>query len=459
MACGVLHTFNDDVVSFRRNFVHGACRWGQNCYYSHDLPVQKSSQICRHYLNGFCFYGDHCRYQHAVPAGGRPPGSRRGSEPVIRVTAGESSHQCRGLQPGLHTARHSTRRGSEPAIQILPGASSCNSCAISQPPAARVACGRRASAPVLPSFTLSGAYAERFSPQLEEEEEVEEDKENETPPRCSGNWVLAEEFVPQHFQQHHVNPLRHEDVSVSKPALPLRCACRETCACTCFKGAKSQIDLKDSQPGTKACSKSLKNTTENLAYERSKEMACGICMDTVYEKTHARERVFAILPHCNHTFCVTCIKKWRNSRGFTNKIIKACPECRVVSNYYIPHKFWVLDEQKQQLIDKFKAEKRKIRCKFFIQSNGRCPFKSECIYLHEFPEGYQPARHQTRRSAPPPLSFWEDYEDDDDDYDDDYVDNTLRLLGILSFSDSLFEHFAELQYDLLDSDLSDLNDD
>ncbi|XP_040501135.1 uncharacterized protein LOC121106109 isoform X3 [Ursus maritimus] len=27
-----------------------------------------------------------------------------------------------------------------------------------------------------------------------------------------------------------------------------------------------------------------------------------------------------------------------------------------------------------------------IRCRFFMQGNGRCPFKSDCIYLHQQPD-------------------------------------------------------------------------
>jgi len=36
--------------------------------------------------------------------------------------------------------------------------------------------------------------------------------------------------------------------------------------------------------------------------------------------------------------------------------LRACPECRLTSAYYIPHKFWVSDgDEKQQLIESFKA--------------------------------------------------------------------------------------------------------
>nr|XP_023395905.1 probable E3 ubiquitin-protein ligase makorin-2 isoform X1 [Loxodonta africana]XP_023395906.1 probable E3 ubiquitin-protein ligase makorin-2 isoform X1 [Loxodonta africana]XP_023395907.1 probable E3 ubiquitin-protein ligase makorin-2 isoform X1 [Loxodonta africana] len=75
-----------------------------------------------------------------------------------------------------------------------------------------------------------------------------------------------------------------------------------------------------------------------------------------------------------------------NRRNFSLNIIKACPQCRVHSSYVIPHKFWVSKgPQKEQLIQSFKARTSQIRCRFFMRGNGRCPFKSDCIYMHQLP--------------------------------------------------------------------------
>nr|XP_021136825.1 probable E3 ubiquitin-protein ligase makorin-2 [Columba livia] len=115
---------------------------------------------------------------------------------------------------------------------------------------------------------------------------------------------------------------------------------------------------------------------------RSAAVVCGICMDRVYEKPLPEERLFGILPNCSHAYCVGCIRKWRRSQDFQSAVIKACPECRVTSSYYIPHKYWVSDRaEKEKLIETFKARTGKIRCKFFVRNRGRCPFGSDCIYL------------------------------------------------------------------------------
>ncbi|NXQ54076.1 MKRN1 ligase, partial [Anthoscopus minutus] len=122
-------------------------------------------------------------------------------------------------------------------------------------------------------------------------------------------------------------------------------------------------------------------------------------MDRVYEKPLPEERLFGILPNCSHAYCVGCIRKWRRSRDFQSTVIKACPECRVTSSYYIPHKYWISDvSEKEKLINTFKARTGKIRCKFFMR--GHCPFSSECIYLHELPAHRLRRRRRQRPRMP-----------------------------------------------------------
>ncbi|KAM4748361.1 E3 ubiquitin-protein ligase makorin-1 isoform 2-T2 [Rhinophrynus dorsalis] len=50
-----------------RYFMHGVCKEGNNCRYSHDLTTSRSTMICRYYQRGCCAYGDHCRYEHTKP--------------------------------------------------------------------------------------------------------------------------------------------------------------------------------------------------------------------------------------------------------------------------------------------------------------------------------------------------------------------------------------------------------
>ncbi|CAL1612939.1 unnamed protein product [Knipowitschia caucasica] len=66
-----------------RYFLHGVCREGSNCHFSHDLNNSAPSLICRYYRRGVCAYGDRCRYDHVkdtpreggvtAPTGGGAP--------------------------------------------------------------------------------------------------------------------------------------------------------------------------------------------------------------------------------------------------------------------------------------------------------------------------------------------------------------------------------------------------
>ncbi|XP_040280091.1 probable E3 ubiquitin-protein ligase makorin-2 [Bufo bufo] len=197
--------------------------------------------------------------------------------------------------------------------------------------------------------------------------------------RVPENWALAAEFVP-----------RNTDLvrSISSPILV-------------DKTKTKEIKWQDeTQHRTSLKIHHSKMEDKSFQYERSRDVVCGICMDKVYDKQMAEERIFGILPNCSHAYCVGCIKQWRKTRDFQNEVIKGCPQCRVKSSYFIPYKYWIGDsDEKIQLIEDFKAKTSKIRCRFFLRSNGYCPFKSDCIYLHDLPHGHQRHRKKDQRRA------------------------------------------------------------
>nr|KAF6506082.1 hypothetical protein HJG63_007919 [Rousettus aegyptiacus] len=150
----------------------------------------------------------------------------------------------------------------------------------------------------------------------------------------------------------------------------------------------SQKSQPKSNPGRKLMAPLQSMDLEVQQREQdSQDVVCGICMDKVWDKPEA-QRIFGILPNCTHAHCLGCLRTWRKSRQeFPLDVIKACPQCRVHSSYIIPHKFWVSKgAEKEQLIRNFKAWTSQIRCRFFMRRNGRCPFKSDCIYLHQLPD-------------------------------------------------------------------------
>ncbi|KAG8002712.1 Peroxisome proliferator-activated receptor delta [Nibea albiflora] len=167
---------------------------------------------------------------------------------------------------------------------------------------------------------------------------------------------------------------------------------------------------------------------EMESFLQSKDVTCGICMDKVYEKPDPRNQVFGILPNCNHPFCLQCIMTWRKTKDLGPEVVKSCPQCRVRSAFYVPHKYWVEGPAKESLIAAFKEKFSKKSCSYYTRYRC-CPFKTECLYRHD--------KHARRRSFPYPPDDEDDYDgvdllnlfiamtllggdDDDDDYDLDF---------------------------------------
>ncbi|KAJ8914579.1 hypothetical protein NQ315_017284 [Exocentrus adspersus] len=59
-----------------------------------------------------------------------------------------------------------------------------------------------------------------------------------------------------------------------------------------------------------------------------------------------------------------CIRKWRQSKEFELDVAKACPECRIASDFVYPSKYWVENKQeKDEFIDAQKQRMQKQDCR------------------------------------------------------------------------------------------------
>lgn len=171
---------------------------------------------------------------------------------------------------------------------------------------------------------------------------------------------------------------------------------------------------------------------------RSKEQSCGICMDKIYEKPKLGDRVFGILPNCSHAFCLKCIMTWRKTRDLGPDVVKTCPQCRVRSGFYVPHKYWVEGQEKLSLIADFKEKCSTRMCNYFLR-HGCCPFKKDCLYRH--------GKTTRRRSRQIP--------DDDDVYPSDVLSFllTMALLEVSDEDDDDDDFFYLVHQHYLASDL------
>ncbi|XP_060524254.1 probable E3 ubiquitin-protein ligase makorin-1 [Cylas formicarius] len=172
---------------------------------------------------------------------------------------------------------------------------------------------------------------------------------------------------------------------------------------------------------------------------QSLEKTCGICFDTILQKSNKKHRTFGILPNCVHCFCFTCLRKWRQSKEFDFEVSKACPECRTSSDYVYPSKFWLeTKEEKDTFISKEKSRMQKIDCRYFRKGGGVCPFGNTCLYLHALPSGKvldvgppQPRRRRTSNldhELIHQILFWlNDDLVEEVDFDDDFDPDDLDL--------------------------------
>jgi len=143
-----------------------------------------------------------------------------------------------------------------------------------------------------------------------------------------------------------------------------------------------------------------KEMEEAFAIQRSSQKICGICMEIIWEKEKETDRRFGILENCNHTFCLECIRKWRATKTYENKIVKACPECRVKSDFVTPNRFWFENEEnKKNIIQDYKLKLGKTSCKYFKEGEGHCPFGNKCFYLHQYKDGRIAVLDEPRRKT------------------------------------------------------------
>lgn len=188
-----------------------------------------------------------------------------------------------------------------------------------------------------------------------------------------------------------------------------------------------------------------KDIEYSFVLQESCKKICGVCLEVVNEKTKNEKR-FGLLPNCNHCFCLTCIRRWRQSTQFDKKATRSCPECRTPSNFVCPSKSWPEnEEEKNELINKYQNALSQVECKYFKKGFGKCPFGNKCFYLHALPDGSKcdvgPPPRRSRR-----------------EYPIDIESDNLYLMAMLIRNDSYWNILDDILSLFSDSDDSDLSE-
>ncbi|NXG49215.1 MKRN1 ligase, partial [Psilopogon haemacephalus] len=412
-------------------FMHGVCKEGDNCRYSHDLSTSQSAMVCRYYQRGCCAYGDLCRYEHTKQ-------QEEEEEEEVVVT------------------------DIDPEGKMYPS--------------------------LCPDFALLPETVEEIIAEIEDE-----NVDLAAAGVGAEDWVNAVEFVPGQPYCGRAPPpcaeapleelvieeeyeKQQEEVEIKKELCPYaavgECRYGENCVyihgdvCDmCGLQVLHPIDAAQRSQHIRSCIEAHEKDMElSFAVQRSKDMVCGICMEVVYEKANPSERRFGILSNCNHTYCLKCIRKWRSAKQFESKIIKSCPECRITSNFVIPSEYWVEEkEEKQKLIQKYKEAMSNKPCRYFDEGRGSCPFGGNCFYKHAYPDGRreEPQRPKAQRRN----RFWEfieerengdPFETDEDEVVTFELGEMLLMLLAAGGDDELTD--SEDEWDLFHDELEDYYD-
>jgi E3 ubiquitin-protein ligase makorin len=302
--------------------------------------------VCRYYLQGACFYGKNCRYDHSKP---------KESEKA------ESKSAKREFKPPRPPVQHSF---GEVAVYKSGVIAKC------------------IGGPMIswyPSYCI----------QMTKLTKQGLSSSSNTIPE---NWAEAPEFVPSWIKESAPSEYTEGDEHSSlystaakagieiinelsiEESGKLLCpfAAMGTCefeSCPylhglvcefCGKQCLHPFNLEQQHDHIRDCQKALAmNVEHTFAMKRSQGVQCSICLDVVLDKLNLSDRRFGILSECKHPFCLSCIRKWRNLSHANNKIVRACPICRVPSWFVTPSDVWIEeDEEKQRLIEGYKASLR-----------------------------------------------------------------------------------------------------
>uniref|UniRef100_A0A3Q1GFF6 E3 ubiquitin-protein ligase makorin-2 n=1 Tax=Acanthochromis polyacanthus TaxID=80966 RepID=A0A3Q1GFF6_9TELE len=261
-----------------RYFLHGVCREGSRCLFSHDPSSSKPSTICKFYQRGVCAYGERCRYDHIRPS------FRAGGGGASEDAAGGGGAGGRVVRGGVRKVVLRDRvLGSDGVLGgPVDAVGSEVAAAAPQSYVDAIRTGLDAATPEAAPPSVGRAYQDL--PQL-------------CPYAAAGHCYYDDSCPYLHGDLCEVCGLR-----VLHPHDPEQRRMHEKVCLLAF-----EADMEKA-----------------FAAQLSQDKVCSICMEVVVQKANPSDRRFGILSSCCHTFCLACIRQWRCTRNFCNKIIKSC---------------------------------------------------------------------------------------------------------------------------------------
>lgn len=330
-------------------------------------------EVCRFFLSGTCRYGANCRYSHTSPSTSNGNTTCPSNKSNLAPTTTTKPQTVLSTLKWINAPEFVPKAKQQPQPQIS-GASKKNK-------GNRPATEFQLESQAHPNLRIIDDDAPAHDGDEDDEPEDNINVITSYAEICKKN--LPEEPV---VEQVIMCPfmLRTEDGV---------CVYGDTCEYVhgdlcdlCGLYCLNPVNEENRKKHVKGCMEQHEKDMElSFAIARSKDKFCGICMEVVVEKQGVDQR-FGILQNCNHVFCLECIRKWRQNKEkhFNNEIARACPECRVASDFICPSTYWVGDikEEKEKLIKGYKNALSDKHCKYFKNGEGKCPFGNKCFYKH-----------------------------------------------------------------------------
>eukprot|EP00056_Hartaetosiga_gracilis_P010077 m.148013 g.148013 ORF g.148013 m.148013 type:complete len:492 (-) comp13247_c3_seq3:1073-2548(-) len=429
-------------------YQQGACQKGSSCPFSHDRNSARPDNVCKFYLQGSCSYGDRCRYDHVKQRKqsnqstatttrnsrsnvstkktgssktSNPWGKQRPSKPLSSKATPKSSSTSSTpsrpfsdhISPSSSTEKHRIQPTSLPPKSTIKKMALLSTDGVVGKEV--FVCDNGDDSPVVLNADAP-EFIPRQQPQQQQEQQEFPVMQQQSFLSYNSNNSMFNPFAMNTFPdiggglanwQSNMNDYSMavkvaDGEGLDKRHLPLcpigalvgvceieNCPFIHGNVCpSCQLMVLHPFRDNEHNPHIEECiSKRAEEEKRAQLEQVSKGIECCICMEIVKEKSVASERRFGLLPNCNHSFCLQCIRKWRSQDG-QGKIVQHCPMCRVQSFFVIPSSVWVEDEgEKQKIMNEYKAEMKAIDCQHFNFGAGDCPFGSKCFYRHVTRDG------------------------------------------------------------------------